>query len=72
MEVQASDGTFIQESVGCNGYSAQVLADRKCYVPVETLKAAPWNLAYGSFIYARVKATNIVGDSDYSNVGNGA
>jgi hypothetical protein len=36
------------------------------------LRSAPYSFDWGDSIHAKVKATNIVGDSDYSAVGNGA
>jgi len=36
------------------------------------LRSDPFNIEWGSSIHAKVRATNIVGSSDYSAVGNGA
>ena len=41
-------------------------------MPIATLKAAPFSLDWGKSIYAKVKAQNIVGQSDFSLEGNGA
>jgi hypothetical protein len=41
-------------------------------VPIAVLKASPYSIPWGYFIYAKVSATNLVGISDYSPVGNGA
>jgi hypothetical protein len=49
-----------------------ILTNQLCYIPVATLIVAPWSLDWGSSIDARVKVSNIVGDSEYSDVGNGA
>lgn len=43
-----------------------------CKVPISALIAPPYNLPWGSSIYAKVTAVNIVGSSTQSNAGNGA
>ena len=56
----------------CDGSDALIMAQRVCYVPFLTFKAAPFNLAWGASIYAKVAATNIMGSSLTSSAGNGA
>ena len=56
----------------CNGSDPAVMAALSCTIPVATLFASPFNLAWGSSVYATVFATNIVNPSSTSNVGNGA
>lgn len=41
-------------------------------IPVTNLRDSPFNHDWGASIYAKVSATNIVGSSDESQVGNGA
>ena len=41
-------------------------------IAVANLVAAPFNLPYGSSVFAKIIATNIKGDSSESNAGNGA
>ena len=41
-------------------------------MPIATLRTAPYNIAWGSGIYATVSATNIYGTSAVSLAGNGA
>jgi hypothetical protein len=43
-----------------------------CSVPIATLKEAPFSLLWGAHIYAKVTATNVIGSSAASPVGNGA
>jgi len=43
-----------------------------CTVPVTVLRAAPFNLPWGSSVYAKVVAKNIYGNSLESLNGNGA
>ena len=56
----------------CDGSSAYSMANLECIVPLATLIEAPYNLEYNDSIWARVIATNIFGDSQESNSGNGA
>jgi hypothetical protein len=65
--IRQSDGTtYSQESANCN------VSTTTCTVPIPVLMAAPYNLAWGSSIYATVSATNLVGSSVASASGNGA
>jgi len=43
-----------------------------CTVPISVLQASPYNLDWGSNIWATVIATNIVGSSNPSGPGNGS
>lgn len=43
-----------------------------CLVPISILRSAPFNLAWGASVYAKVTATNSAGTSIVSAVGNGA
>jgi hypothetical protein len=49
-----------------------VILAAACNVPISSLLAAPYNLPWGSSIYAKVTAINIVGSSLASIAGNGA
>jgi hypothetical protein len=44
----------------------------ECLIPVSVLRTTPFNLEWGSSVYAKVVASNIYGDSLASSVGNGA
>lgn len=71
--IRESDGvTFTEDSVNCNGADATVIAEFSCSVLISDLIVAPYHLPWGSSIYAKVIATNIVGDSLQSAAGNGA
>ncbi len=41
-------------------------------MPITVLQAAPFSLPWGSSIYAKIIANNLVGSSVTSQVGNGA
>jgi hypothetical protein len=58
-------------STECNGALSTVVSGLTCNVAFATLNAAPYNLAWGSGVYAIVQATNAVGGSAYSTAGNG-
>jgi len=71
--IRQSDGTtFTVDSTNCDGSGSTILNARLCSVPITTLMASPYSLNWGDSVYAKVKATNIVGDSSTSSEGNGA
>jgi hypothetical protein len=67
-----ADLTFALELQYCDGSSADVLANHRCRVPQDILKAEPFLLDQGFSVYAKLFATNQFGDSIMSEVGNGA
>jgi hypothetical protein len=56
--------------LNCGGTGAQ-LTSLTCVIPVATLQAPPYNLAWGSSIYAKIAAVNGVGTSATSSASNG-
>jgi len=46
--------------------------ETSCVIPVATLRSEPYNLEWGSEVYAKVSAKNIYGDSAESEAANGA
>jgi len=71
--IRKSDGlSFATELTGCNSSNSALVTSRQCVIAVANLVAAPFNLPYGSSIFAKIVATNIKGDSIESNAGNGA
>lgn len=69
---EGSSTVFTQESVECDGTSADVIANSVCSVSLFNLIIAPYNLVKGESIYAKIVATNFYGDSPFSLAGNGA
>ena len=70
VSVRQSDGsTFAVDLVNCD-MSASV--ETSCVVPVATVRSEPYNLEWGSEVYAKVSAKNIYGDSAESEAANGA
>lgn len=62
--IRESDGlTFTTESTYCVSNDATVLSAMSCSVPVSALITDPYNLPFGSSIYAKVTATNLYGAS---------
>jgi hypothetical protein len=62
--------TYTQETVDCIGTDADVIANRVCYIYLDTLIVAPYSLVLNEEIWAMVIATNVYGDSPYSPPGN--
>jgi len=57
---RASDGTtFSPLTQYCDGTQSSVLSTRKCQIPSVAFTATPFNLPWGSSIYAKVTAINI-------------
>lgn len=48
------------------------MSNTQCTIEVPTLRAAPFAITWGGSIYAKITATNYLGDSVTSLVGNGA
>lgn len=70
--ILTSDGvTFAREETVCATYDSYSIGVGKCQIEKSLLRLTPFNLAYGSEIIAKVIATNIVGDSEASDVATG-
>jgi len=63
---------YSEELVSCDGSDSTILANTECSIPVPTLLASPFSLAWGSNIYAKVVAYNSYGESEISEAGNEA
>lgn len=71
--LRQSDGvTFSEELTYCDGSDSVIKSSKRCEIPFTVFKAEPFNLDWGSSIYAKVSATNIMGESQTSSSGNGA
>lgn len=71
--IRHSDGvTFTQDAVNCDGSDSAALDTHTCTVPFDSLKAAPYSLEWATFVYAKVKAVTLVGDSPYSTLSTGS
>jgi hypothetical protein len=68
-----SDGvTFLSEMTDCDGSDSTIVQSQSCSIPTIKFYQAPYSLAWGSSVYAKVIATNLIGDSLESEQGNGA
>ena len=65
-------GVFTQESVDCDGTSADVVSSRQCTIQLATLRAAPYSLVKDDSVRVKVISVNVYGDSVESVVGSGA
>lgn len=73
MTWQHSDGvTYSEEKTMCDGSLEATISSRTCTVANPVFTQAPFNLEWGSSVYAKVYATNVKGDSVVSLSGNGA
>jgi hypothetical protein len=61
-----SNGSFSPDLVNCDGRVPSIIAARTCIIPVSVLRAEPFNLEWGSSIWVKVSATNIIGDGQFS------
>ncbi|MFN9902780.1 MAG: hypothetical protein ACK55Z_29160, partial [bacterium] len=70
--VETSASTWVQEPTNCDGINNfTVIAQRTCSIPVEVLRAPPFNLTTGLSIRAKIVAFNVIGDSSESTIGSG-
>jgi hypothetical protein len=67
-----SDNTYTAELTNCNGAHASIVATSECTIPLSVFTAAPFNLAMGANINAKLLASNAYGSSSESTVGGGA
>jgi len=67
--ILASDGTtFAEDSVYCGGANTlTTLISNYCDIPLTALRAAPFNLAQGTQVIAKVRAHNGIGWAEFSD-----
>lgn len=62
ISIRLFDGiNFMEDLVNCNGMLSTIVQSRTCTVPISTLRSVPYSIAWGSSIYAKVQAINIIG-----------
>jgi hypothetical protein len=54
---------YTEESINCNGLDSLIIQTHSCSVLISDLRIAPYYLTWGSEIYAKVIAKNIIGNS---------
>jgi len=59
LEIKTIGNNFVQDLVHCDGENNALIRESTgCYIPVATLRAAPWYLGDQASIFARVTAIN--------------
>jgi hypothetical protein len=69
---QSDNSTYTEDKVNCLGTNATIIATRQCVIPNAVLNQAPYNLLWGSKVYAKIIVSNVIGSSPASAAGNGA
>ena len=62
--------SFFEDPINCDGSETAIITATECFIPISVLLGSPFYLTES--VYAKVAATNAVGDSVFSSVGNGA
>ena len=69
--IRHSDGiNFSEDTTNCDGSDSVTVSAATCSVPNSVLLTSPFSLSYGDDVFFKVLATNLVGSSDYSTLGN--
>jgi len=64
VKFRTSDGsTYVQSTAACDGSNLLVVGQRTCTIPQAQFTTSPFNLEWGSSIYANIIAVNIAGSS---------
>ena len=69
---ESDAATYTEEQVNCDGTDPTIRDATECTIPVTALKAAPFSLAWGTNVHAKIVATNLYGSSAQSDAGFGA
>jgi hypothetical protein len=74
IKILESDGiTYSEDKIYCDGMNTlTIINTRTCNIPIARLISSPYNLPWGSSIYATLQAFNILSSSNISAPGNGA
>jgi hypothetical protein len=73
IKFRTSDGTtYVESEAACDGSNLLIVGQRTCTIPQAQFTTTPFNLAWGSSVYANVIAVNLAGSSVQSLNGNGA
>jgi 3D (Asp-Asp-Asp) domain-containing protein len=60
---QVDEITYTSTGSYCDGTTLTVINTRTCQVPISVITASPFDLPWGTSVWATVKAINIIGDS---------
>jgi len=73
VKVRQADGvTFSETGAYCDGATLTVINTRTCLIPISVLTSSPFNLPWGTSVWAVIQARNIIGESLFSEAGNGS
>lgn len=61
IEIRHSDGITFSEASECIGSDPLILSNLECFIPLTTLRTSPYDLVYGDYVVARVRAYNEFG-----------
>lgn len=64
--------TYSEDLTNCDASTSDILTAKRCTIPFDDLRVAPFELAWGTHVYAKVAAINVMGSSLDSAAGNGA
>jgi hypothetical protein len=70
--VQHKDGSFSEELTYCDGADITIRDATTCEVPINSLRAQPYQLDWGDSVVAKLTAVNQYGTSIVSAEGSGA
>jgi len=66
--IKESGGTYTEEPISCDGSDSGIFGDSECFVPMTTLRAAPYSLiTIGTLVEVKVQAMNGNGWSTLSS-----
>ena len=66
IKFKASNNTYIEDDLNCNGKSPSIISARSCTVPLSVFTASPYSLSSGNLIVVQVQAKNGKGYSTAS------
>ncbi len=66
IQIKGADGSYTSQTTYCSGSWEAIIANMYCHIPMQVLRAAPFNLQFLDFVYAKVRARNSIGWGSYS------
>jgi hypothetical protein len=69
--IKQSDSLFSEELSSCDGSTDLITQNAQCTIESVILNQAPFSIAWGSSVYAKIVTLNDYGESAESDEGNG-
>jgi hypothetical protein len=69
---QSDNVTYSIQPTDCDGSQQDMVTATQCSIPIDSLRISPFNLNWGSNIYAKVIGYNVYGNSALSDAGSEA